>query len=178
MQRNYKQILLIFLGVGFVLGVVYENVIYIRQQGIETYFRDDVLQQIKTETISTVQYLFFVLRMRLRMLIPVMLFGLVKWKRLFVNFFLLWVGYLLGIFFVNAIIWRGMGGILLCVAMLFPHMIFYILGYYIIICNYYRHSEQLWSGKKVLMCITLFLIGFFLEVYVNPMIVKGILYLV
>lgn len=178
MQRNYKQILLIFLGVGFVLGVVYENVIYIRQQELETYFQDDVLQQIKNETIPSVQYLLYVLRMRLRMLIPIMLFGLVKWKRLFVNSFLLWIGYLLGIFFVNAIIWRGMGGILLCVAMLFPHMIFYTLGYYIILCNYYRYSEQLWSSRKVLVCVTFFFVGFFLEVYVNPMIVKGILYLV
>jgi len=173
--KNIKQVLSIFCGVGFVLGIVYGNVAYLKNQEVFTLFQRETLERVITKEIVSGEYFLYVLRMRLRMLLPCCMIGLVKWKKLFVNLFLLWTGFLFGIFLSNAIIAQAFVGIILCLVMLFPHILFYIWGYYLILGNYYRYPEQRWNVQKILICILFFLIGILSETYINPWLVKGIL---
>ena len=175
MQKKFIQVLWLFLGMGFVLGVVYENVIYIRNQNVVSFFRRESLEQVIQREIISGEYFLYVVRMRLRMIVPCCMIGLVKWKKIFINLFLLWNGFLFGIFLVDAIMIQRIVGIVLCLVMLFPHMIFYVLGAYLVLWNFYIHPEQRWNMQKVVVCILLFLIGILAETYVNPWLIKGIL---
>lgn len=175
MQKKFKQILWLFCGLGFVFGIVYENVTYANQQSQNTFFQEDSLLQVLEKTIVSGEYFFYVLRMRLQMLLPVCIIGLVKWKKIFVNIFLVWTGFLFGAFLANAIIWQGVLGIILCITMLLPHMLFYVFGYYIILWNFYKYPEQRWNVRKIVVCCVCFLIGIVVETYVNPWFVKGVL---
>ncbi len=175
MQKNFTQVLWLFCGLGFVLGIVYENISHSGGHSLGTFFGEEAMQQIATKTIAFGEYFFYVLRVRVRMLLPVLIIGLIKWKKVFVNLFLLWIGFLFGVLLANAIIWQGIAGIVICLVLLIPHMPFYAMGYYIILFQFYRHTEQRWNVRKIIVCITIFLIGIVLEVYINPWLVKGIL---
>lgn len=175
MQKNFKQVLGVFCGVGFVIGIIYENIIHMGKQSGEAIFDEKALMQVMERSIVSVDYFFYVLRMRIRMLLPVCVIGLVKWKKIFVNLFLMWTGFLFGVFLAGAVIEQGIAGLLLCMVMLFPHMLFYIFGYYVILWNFYRYPEQRWNIRKIAVCIVVFLAGMVLETYINPWLVKGIL---
>lgn len=175
MQKNFKQVLGIFCGVGFVIGIIYENITHMGKQSGEAFLEEEALLQLMENNIVSVDFFFYVLRMRIRMLLPVCVIGLVKWKKIFVNLFLMWTGFLFGVFLAGAIIGQGIAGMLMCLVMLFPHMLFYIFGYYVILWNFYRYPELRWNARKIAVCVVAFLVGMLLETYINPWLVKGIL---
>lgn len=163
---------MIALAVGFLLGVIYENIIS-RQQILTTeLFQKNNLQRYLQIDIITEKYLWYVVKERLLSLILICVLSCMKWKKIFVIFCLLLTGFFLGIFSVASVLQLGIKGLLLCFAGLFPQMICYVIAYSILFVYWYRFPSRSWNRAKTAFVITAFLLGIILEAYVNPIIVK------
>lgn len=173
--KNKNQLLIVFLVVGFLSGVIYENVIT-RNQVVTTelFLKSNLQRYLQTDVIAE-KYVWYVIKERVIFLLIVCILSCVKWKKIFVTMCLALIGFFSGVFCVSAVLQLGMKGILLCIAGMFPHMLFYGLLYGMLFVHWFRFPERQWNRTKMLFVVVLFIIGFFLEVYVNPIIVKFII---
>ena len=64
------------------------------------------------------------------------------------------------------------GGMLLCIAGIFPQYIFYVPAYLLLIRYYYRYPQSEWNGTKTGFTVMMIVAGILSEVYLNPGIVR------
>ena len=166
-QQHKKHLLIIFMA-GFLIGILYTNIIsrqYITVSGIfnEYYLR----QYVNTEVIAA-EYIWYILPMRAGPFIALAVLGYTKLKKIAVIGYLLWTGFSVGVIAVSAVIQMGMRGILLFIVGIIPQFIFYILAYTIVLWYLYTYPDAKWnSGKTTFVFLTL-VMGILMEVYVNP----------
>lgn len=173
--KNKNQLLIVFLVVGFFIGVICENVITKKQVvTTEIFLKSNLQRYLQTDVIAE-KFFWYVLKERVIFLLIVCILSCVKWKKIFVTMCLVLIGFFAGTFCVSAVLQLGMKGILLCVAGMFPQMLFYGFMYGMLFVHWFRFPERQWNRTKMLFVIILFVIGIFLEVYVNPIIVKFII---
>lgn len=172
LHKNKGQLLIIFLAVGFFVGIIYENII---SRGnvlfSELFLRSNLERYLHTNVIGE-KYLWYVIKTRIIVLAIVCLFGCVRWKKLFVILCLAVCGFFAGIISVAAVMQLGIKGILLCLAGLLPQGIFYLMAYSMLFVFWFRYPESRWNRTKLLFAIIMFLVGIVLEAYVNPTLVK------
>lgn len=173
--KNKNQLLIVFLVVGFLVGVIYENVITKNQVvTTEIFLKSNLQRYLQTDVIAE-KYFWYVIKERVVFLLIICILSCVKWKKIFVTICLILTGFFTGTFCVAAVLQLGMKGILLCVAGMFPQMLFYGFLYGMLFVHWFRFPERQWNRTKMLFVIILFVIGILLEVYVNPIIVKFII---
>lgn len=173
--KNKNQLLIVFLVVGFLIGVIYENVITKNQVvTTEIFLKSNLQRYLQTDVIAE-KYFWYVIKQRVVFLLIICILSCVKWKKIFVTICLILTGFFTGTFCVAAVLQLGMKGILLCVAGMFPQMLFYGFLYGMLFVHWFRFPERQWNRTKMLFVIILFVIGILLEVYVNPIIVKFII---
>ncbi len=173
--KNKNQLLIVFLVVGFLIGVIYENVITKNQVvTTEIFLKSNLQRYLQTDVIAE-KYFWYVIKERVVFLLIICILSCVKWKKIFVTICLILTGFFTGTFCVAAVLQLGMKGILLCVAGMFPQMLFYGFLYGMLFVHWFRFPERQWNRTKMLFVIILFVIGILLEVYVNPIIVKFII---
>ena len=170
--RNRNRFLAVFLMLGFIVGILYANMIsdrYVTASGIfSEYFLN---QYVQTEIIAE-EYMWSVIRARVFPFLTVCILGCTKWKKILVGAVLGWTGFAGGMLAVSAVMRLGIKGLVLCAAGIFPQALFYILPYTVLLLFLYQYPEGRWNtGKTIVICLS-FVIGILLETYVNPMLMK------
>ena len=175
LSRNKGQLLVIFLAVGFLIGIIYEN--FVMQDSVvytDIFLKSNLERYLKINVISE-KYLWYVIKSRLILLATICIFSCFRWKKVFVILCLTASGFFAGIISVLAVMQLGIKGILLCVAGVLPHGLFYITIYAMLFWYWFRYPEGRWNQAKLLFIIIMFLLGILLETYVNPLLIKIII---
>lgn len=172
LNKNKGQLLILFLAVGFLIGIIYENLVS-RESALlsEVFLRSNLERYLQTNIIGE-KYLWYVAKARLILLATVCIFSCFWWKKLFVILCLTVCGFFVGVMFVAAVMQLGIKGILLCMAGVLPQGIFYVMAYSMLFLYWFRYPESRWNRAKLLFVIIMFLAGIMLETYVNPALVK------
>ena len=173
--RNRNRLLMLCVGVGFLIGIIYENIVSGKQVVISELFLKSNLQRYLQTDIIIKKYLWYVVKERVFFLAIVCLLGCMRWKKVFVICLLSMFGFLGGILTVSAVIQLGMKGILFCLIGILPHGLFYGIGYSILINYWFRFPERQWNRTKMLFLVVMFLVGIIVETYVNPILVKWVI---
>lgn len=174
-KRSRGQLLILFLAVGFLIGIIYENLVA-RESALlsEIFLRSNLERYLKTNIISE-KYLWYVIKSRTLFLTIVCALGCFQWKKIFVMLCLSICGFFAGMMSVTAVMQLGIKGILLCIGGILPQGIFYVMGYSMLFLHWFRYPESRWNRAKLLFVIIMFLAGIVLETYVNPVLVKLII---
>ena len=118
------------------------------------------------------RFLLYVIRTRLLTLFTIVLAGCLKWKKTGVILWCGWTGFLFGTLIVSSIIQMGAKGLLVSVAGMFPHMLFYIPASAILLVHIYSYPQKQWNWSKTIFVILTVFIGMVLECYMNPIVMK------
>ncbi len=169
-RKNIQnQLLIVFLAVGFFVGILYENIFLKWQNSNES------ILQISNLNLVTEEYLLRILWIRIVPIIVLCILGRITWRKVLIAIGLLWTGFLIGVLTVMSVMSYGIRGILFCLIGLLPHMLFYGLAYGVVIIYFYRYPDRQWnSGKTIFVVLTLF-IGMILESYLTPLLLKWFL---
>lgn len=172
MTRNYGRVMIVFLMAGFLGGILYTNIVsrnYIAALGIfNEYFFN---QYIQTDIMS-ISYLLYLIKVRVVPFLVMLLLGATRVRKPAVVIFLIWTGFLCGMIFTTATLKMGIKGIVLCFAAMLPQMVFYVVGYAILLVGFYYYPKIGWNFQKTIAVILAICIGIALEYYMNPILVK------
>lgn len=176
--KGKSQLLIIALVVGFLFGIIYIN-IFVKRMGITI----DIFQRFfwekfeKTNVVSE-QLFWYVVRTRFLSIAMIIVVGCSRWKRAGIFLWCGGTGFLFGTLIVLSIVQMGMQGLVLCIAALFPHMLFYVPAYIIVLAYFYEYPRKQWNWAKTIFVFLTIFMGFVLESYVNPAVMKIVLKLV
>lgn len=170
--KNKNQLLMILLVVGFFIGVIYENIIFKKNFVTTEIFSKSNLQRFLQTDVIAEKYFWYVIKDRLFFLLLICVLGCTKWKKTIVTICLLLIGFFSGTLCVASALALGMKGIILCIAGLFPHMLFYGFLYGMLFIYWFHYPEKQWNRAKLFFVLLMFIVGLILEIYVNPIIVK------
>ena len=179
LQRNKNQLLILCLVVGFLIGIVYENIVVKTEVVVLDIFLKSNLQMYLETNIVTKKYAVYVLKERLALCAWGGVFSCIKWKNFMAVILLCVIGFYSGTMVVLAVLQLGIKGLFFCVSGIMPHMIFYGIGGYIVLSYWYYYPKCQWNSAKSVFVLVLLVLGILTEIYVNPTIVKwviGIMY--
>lgn len=168
-----KRYFVLFYMLGFMLGILYANFLskdYIASQGILSGFF--LKQYVQTE-VEVGEYFWYVLKLRAMPVIFAGALGCTKARKAVVTAGLLWTGFSSGMMLTAAVMQMGVKGIILCLAALLPHVIFYVSACLILFWYLFHYPETKWNLSKTVCFGLLYMLGILLECYVNPVILKA-----
>lgn len=171
-KKEYARLWILLFVAGFIAGILYRNLTYKDYSDSGTIFNEYFMQQFAGIEIVAKEYMKYIIGERLTPLICICILGCLKWKKVLTSLFVSWTGFLLGVLVVSAIIWQGAKGVLLCMAILFPHMLFYVLAYCIVLSYFYSYPESSWNLKKTMVVVLSLAVGIVLESYVTPWLLR------
>lgn len=173
--RKKDQLLILFLVVGFFMGIIYENLAAQNQGGFVRIFQAQFLEKYGQIKIISEEYLWHVFRVRTISFMIVCLLGMLRWKKILVSSFLVWTGFLGGVLIVTAVIRLGLRGVLICMTGFIPHMFCYFFAYGMLLVYLYSFPKKQWNTAKTIFVILMLFVGILLETYVNPFLMKWII---
>lgn len=157
---------------GFLMGILYTNIVsgdYVAAMGM---FDDYALNRYMQTDIIVQDYFWYLLPVRIVPLAVIVLLGRMRIRKGVAVGVFVWTGFLLGLLFTAAIIKMGVKGLLFCLACLFPHGIFYGVGYGILLWYLYLYPKIRWDTVKTMTVFLLISAGIVLECYANPFFMK------
>ncbi|MGN0341317.1 MAG: stage II sporulation protein M [Roseburia sp.] len=167
----------LFFLTGIILANIYQSSVANHYGIVNSYF----LQQLKQTRIDRADYLFYVLEIRLPVLLGILILGMTSVYAIVHFLYVSWFGVSFGFLVVTSIMNLGLDKVLFILMSVFPHGIFYLLVYVGILhlqWQYHRdtHRRRLreWMVLWILMGMT-FLIGVLLEVYISPEICRRLI---
>lgn len=175
MIKNQSRVVILIYMIGFLLGIVYMNMSageYISSMGI---FNRNFAEQFRKADIDGVQYLGYLVRLRVLPAIILALIGTTRFRRIGSAVFLVWTGMLCGVYFTCAVMNHGVSGVLFCVVGLLPHMACYLFAYGILLMTIFFYPKKQWNYEKTIAFCLAICMGIALEYKVNPVLVKMIL---
>ena len=104
MIKNQSRVVILIYMIGFLLGIVYMNMSageYISSMGI---FNRNFAEQFQKADIKGVQYLGYLVRLRVLPAIILALIGTTRFRSIGSTVFLVWTGILCGVYFTCAVI--------------------------------------------------------------------------
>ena len=170
-QEN-KKFLIVFCMLGFLIGIVYGNVMskdYIASMGI---FNEFFLTQYSQAEIDVMEYMWYVIRVRVVPLVLVAALGCTRLRKAVAGTFLAWTGFCGGMLMTSAVLKMGVKGVILCLIALTPHFVFYGAGYIVLLWYIFTDPESKWNLSKTVSMILFVSLGILLECYVNPIIME------
>ncbi len=171
LRGNGRYFILFFMA-GFLLGILYANVVakdYVAAMGM---FNEYFLSQYAREELDVQDYGWYIFRVRMTPVAMLAAAGCLKIRRWAAAFFLVWTGFLSGMLVTSAIIRMGMKGILFCLTAITPHFLFYAGSFLILLWCLYTYPKSRWDVTKTLAFLLLFATGMILECHVNPILMK------
>ena len=174
MRSNQKknQLLIVYLVVGFFVGVVYENIVAkTKVVTLDLFFQNNLQLYLETNIVTN-KYFVYVLRERFILFLGIALLGYFRWKKLLAVVLSAVTGFLIGVLVILAVLQLGFGGVLLCMACLFPQGLFYGMAAYLVIIYWHSYPKQRWNQIKSVFVLVMLGLGIIVEVYVNPFVVK------
>ena len=151
-MREHTKIWVAVYAAGVMAGILYANLIAqesIMQMGI---FAENHLTESVKVCVPGLEYIWYIVRMRLLPLCILTLAGATRWKKASAVLFFLWTGFLAGVLFCAAVLQLGIKGIFI-----------YLLNYPVV---------NRWNINKTTGVLILFAIGIFLECYVSPAVLR------
>lgn len=174
LYKNRNQLLIIFLAVGFFVGILYENIVSKRYGMSIELFQTYFLKQFQQVEFMAEEYLWYVAKARVLPVILLCLLGCLKCKKVIVSAWVSWIGFLMGIVIVAAMIQLGIKGILFCLAGLLPHMVCYAMAYGVVLLHFYCYPTKKWNGAKTIFVVLMMVLGIVLETHLSPIFIKMI----
>lgn len=175
MIKNQSRVVILIYMIGFLLGIVYMNMSageYISSMGI---FNRNFAERFQKADIKGVQYLGYLVRLRVLPAIILALIGTTRFRRIGSTVFLVWTGILCGVYFTCAVMNHGVSGVLFCVVGLLPHMACYLFAYGILFMTIFFYPKKQWNYEKTIAFCLAICMGIALEYKANPILVKMIL---
>lgn len=169
-----ERLFLLLISVGFVAGIIYENLNYHHYSDSIALLDDYFLRTFSASHISTREYLGCVLRERLPPFLFFCFLGNTSWFRIMAGGFTGVVGFLSGVLAATAVIRQGFRGVLLFFVLCFPHFIFYGLAYAMLFRYFYYHANVSMTTRTRLMTAIMFMLGVISELYILPFLLRVI----
>lgn len=173
--KNRGQLLLIFIVLGFLFGIIYQNVISGKQIVTTDLFLKSNLQRYLHTDVVAEKYLWYVLKERVLLLGLILILGCLKWKKFVVAVCLGLAGFVMGVLTVSAVLQLGMKGILFCITGLLPQGIFYGIVCSVLFIYWYWYPARQWNKVKTIFVVLMFAVGVLVETYVNPLLMKWVI---
>lgn len=170
-ERERQEILLVFM-ISFLIGIFYTNFVagdYVTITGI---FYEGFIDQYTRMEFVTKDYLFYLLKNRTMPLIIFSIAATTKYRKATSLVVLFWTGFAGGVLAVTSVLRMGGTGILVCIAALFPHFLFYAMEYFMIIWYCYTYPDISWNRWKTSFVVIMHFTGILVEGYLNPQILR------
>ena len=165
--------MLAFFVPGFLLGIIFVNLIvkkYMTETGI---FSDLFLSQFTSVQIDIRSYLPYLLRLRIVPLILLAAASLTRLRKAAAMLFLVWTGFTGGVAVSSAADGLGLKGSLLCAVSLLPQFLFYIPAFVILLWYCLSAPRTQWNRQKTMFVLAAVGAGILLELYINPGLVRA-----
>ena len=166
MKEKGNQLLIFILVAGFLIGIFYSAMTKIE---VDILNEKDILF-LGAYKIDYKDYFWYLLKERLTLLCLVIFLGQVKYTKTYGGLLTLMIGICGGGLIASAEIMYGLKGITICVAGMFPQVIFYGLVYKILISFWMMKGR--WTWAKSFGVIIFVLLGVVSEAYVSPLLIK------
>ena len=173
--QHKSQLLMMILVVGFFIGILYENVALTKSLDTLQIFEEEQLEMLRYANIKQPEYIFYIIKMRSVPILAALFLWNFRWRKPVLLTGVGWAGFICGRMLVAGVIGRGARGILLCLAVLFPHFVFYVCAYLILILYLWSETKRRWKKAKTAGVLGMFLTGLLLEIYINPIVLNFIL---
>ena len=162
MKIKRNQLLISLLATGFLIGIIYTSIVKPEVK----IFNMEVLEYVKNFKIVYDEYIVFIMKERVGMLLLVIFAGQVYWKRIYACLLTVIIGIVFGSIISMAGYSMSLKGVFLCVIGMFPHAIFYGISYWILVCHWMNNKVGHWRKSKVLGILIFMSLGILNEVYV------------
>lgn len=160
---------------GFFIGIIYANIIVKRYLASPDIFSDYFLKQYVTADIVTQEYFFYLVRVRILPFLLVIGLVFTKFRKISAMAVILWTGFSAGMVLTLASVSIGIKGILLCVVGIFPQFLLYVPAYAVIVFHCLAYPRSRWNSQKTIFAVGMMAAGVMLEMYVNPVLMRGFL---
>ena len=169
-----KQLFAFFMP-GFLLGILYVNLImkqYTAEPGI---FSDYFLKQYQSVSIVAEEYIWYLIKIRAVPFLILLGLAFTKMRKAASIAFLVWTGFSSGMVLSMAVLSMGIKGSILCIVGILPQFLLYVPAYMVIIWYSYTYPQNKWNTQKSIFLGLTMLVGIILEAYVNPILMQGYL---
>lgn len=170
---------LFFLLLSFLMGILYGNLFG------EADRAENLLGQYSYQQVNSRELFFYCLKQRVFPIVFLYFSGISSIGNICLILFLFFTGFSMGAFLAIQIIGFGLNGILIGVGSLFPHYFIYFPVYWLLFWFVSSARKERYSYKrgkgiflycfKLIVLLILMAAGVYLESFVNPSILKGIL---
>ena len=160
---------------GFLLGILYVNLImkqYTAEPGI---FSDYFLKQYQSVSIVAEEYIWYLIKIRAVPFLILLGLAFTKMRKAASIAFLVWTGFSSGMLLSMAVLSMGIKGSILCIVGILPQFLLYVPAYMVIIWYSYTYPQNKWNTQKSIFLGLTMLVGIILEAYVNPIRMQGYL---
>ena len=166
--------------VSFFVGILWANCLGDSSKNRFFMLNEYYLQQLKYAKLDYNRLFLYILENRLPLIGALLLLSFTVAGILIQILLVVYFGVSFGFLCVMAITNFGWKGILYIAGFLFPHYIFYIIGYLMFLRMFWKRKEGVTVTQKELVMqtgifILLFVIGLLMESYVNPIFLKKML---
>ncbi|WP_122642586.1 stage II sporulation protein M [Luxibacter massiliensis] len=169
-----KQLFVFFMP-GFLLGILYVNLIMKKYTAEPGIFSDYFLKQYEAAEIVAEEYIWYLLRVRAVPFLVLLGLAFTRIRKVSSVAFLVWTGFSSGMLLSMAVLGMGIKGSILCVVGIFPQFLLYIPAYMVVIWYSYTYPQNRWNTQKSIFVALTMLTGLILEVYVNPLLMQAFL---
>ena len=149
---------------GFLIGILYVSAVKVEI----AIFEKDILIGLKTYKFDYKNYLFYIVKERIGLLVLIIFLGQVYWKRVYAGILTVIIGITLGSVMCISFIGMGIKGIFLCTVGIIPHVFCYGLVLYILLDYWFDEKIERWRMSKTLGIVLFMCLGIVIEVYVSP----------
>lgn len=168
------QMLSLFM-IMFLLGILYVNIFAKHSVTELQVFSEYFLTQYTGMDVDAREYLLYLTRIRLLPFILVLVLTFTKVRKISAAVTVFWTGFSGGILLSLAAMNMGIKGILLCIVGIFPHFLFYIPAYIVLLVYSWQYPSNQWNRQKTVFIAAAMLTGILTEAYINPGLVRGFL---
>lgn len=169
-----KQLFVFFMP-GFLLGILYVNLIMKKYAAEPGIFSDYFLKQYQTAEIVAQEYVWYLVKIRVTPFLLLLGLAFTKVRKTSSIVFLVWTGFSSGMLLSMAVLSMGIKGSILCIIGIFPQFLLYIPAYMVVIWYSYTYPKNKWNTQKSVFVAMMMAAGLILEAYINPVLMHAFL---
>ena len=170
-RRNRNQLLILLLVAGFLIGAIY----VLGNRDSMKWPLERVISGIASTKLEQKEYGKYLVYERTKICLLFLLLSFFRWQKECAMLVALVVGIQVGGYLSVLCCAKGVRGILVGVISLFPHMIFYGMGIYILLIYWMQEEHRRWNYVKTVVIVILLVLGLLSEVYVNFEVLRKII---
>ncbi|CUX41701.1 stage II sporulation protein M [Clostridium sp. C105KSO13] len=172
--QTRKQLFAFFMP-GFLLGILYVNLIMKKYTAEPGIFSDYFLKQYQTAEIVAQEYIWYLIKIRVTPFLLLLGLSFTKLRKFSSIAFLIWTGFSCGMLLSMAVLGMGVKGSILCFVGILPQFLLYVPAYMVVIWYGYTYPKNRWNMQKTVFAGVAMVIGIVLEAYVNPILMQAFL---